>query len=301
MLQIDYFLAVADKLSFTEAANTLYTSQSSVSKQIALLEKQIGVDLFYRTKRSVRLSAAGEVLYEGLNGISEKIDSAIEDAVVASTGERNTLNIGVFSGIDTGFFLPGFLHKFRSEHSNINLGFERRHFQQLREKLINGHFDLIVTFDFDIPEKVKEAAALKVKPIKPINTCILVSSNDPLSSKEEITLEDFKNAKFVIISREESPGGNASVLNFFERYGLSPCMMEELPNYDSLLLAVQAGEGVTVIDYDERRNMQPGIKAIRLEDDFNEVIIAWRKDDAKPALRIFIDELSIYISEQDVG
>lgn len=295
MLQIDYFLAVAEKLSFTESANALYTSQSSVSKQIALLERQIGADLFYRTKRSVRLSAAGEVLYERLNGISEKIDAAIEEAIIASTGENNTLNIGIFSGIDTGFFLPGFLHKFRSEHSNIRLNFERRHFQQLREKLIDGHFDLIVTFDFDISDAVKEAAALAIKPIKRINTCILIPGNDPLALKENIIIEDFKNANFVIISRKESPGGNKHVLQFFERYGLSPNIVEELPNYESLLLAVQTGKGATVIDDNERRNLQNGIQAVRLEDDFNVVVIAWRKDDAKPALRIFIDELSIYI------
>ena len=60
--QMEYFLSVAEKLNFTEAAKSLYISQPSLSKQISLLEEELGFALFIRNKRSVRLTPAGEVL-----------------------------------------------------------------------------------------------------------------------------------------------------------------------------------------------------------------------------------------------
>ena len=70
LLQIEYFIAVAKSLYFTDAARNLYVSQPSLSKQIALLEKEIGVQLFNRSTRGVRLTPAGAVLYKELGGCS---------------------------------------------------------------------------------------------------------------------------------------------------------------------------------------------------------------------------------------
>jgi DNA-binding transcriptional LysR family regulator len=299
MLQIDYFLAAAKHLSFTEAAYELFTSQSSVSKQIALLEKQIGASLFYRTKRSVRLSAAGIALYENLKGVSETIDEAIKSAQAVDTEQSETLNIGIFSGIDAGFFLPGFLHDFRSRHNTIKLNFERRHFQQLREKLADEEFDLVFTFSFDLSANTRKSASEKYsfRSIRRINTCILLSSSDPLAKKEDLSVRDFKDAKFLIISRQESPGGYAEVMEFFERNNLSGVAVEEFPNHESMLLAVQAGQGVTVLEDNKRRNMEDGIEAVLLKEDYNEIVVVWRKEDKKPALRVFLDELLAYVAD----
>jgi DNA-binding transcriptional LysR family regulator len=295
MLQIDYFLAVAEHLSFTEAANELYTSQPSVSKQIAILESQIGTKLFFRTKRAVRLTAAGEVLYEELAGISQKISRAIGKATGASTDENNTLNIGIYSAIDTSSFLPEFLCKFRSEHDSIRLNFERQYFRSLREKLALGKFDVIITFDFDIPERDDIAS----KTIKLTEGCIFVPQSDPLAARDALTIADLKDADFVCVSRSESPGGFNKLIRHCERNGFTPRIVQEVPNHESLMLAVQAGAGVTIADREGEIHERDGIRYFPQDDDFVGIKAAWRRDNRKPVLCVFIDELAIYLSEQD--
>ncbi|WP_298837109.1 LysR family transcriptional regulator [uncultured Clostridium sp.] len=87
---MNYFFAIAKYLNFTEDAKSLYVSQPSLSKQTTILESEIGVQLFYRTKRDVRLTPAGVILFKELSGVSERIEKAIESAV-EKMGLRLTL------------------------------------------------------------------------------------------------------------------------------------------------------------------------------------------------------------------
>ena len=94
LLQIEYFIAVAKSLNFTDAARNLYVSQPSLSKQIALLEKEIGVQLFNRSTRGVRLTPAGAVLYKELGNVLDTIHEAIEKSSKKDLGEEGSITIG---------------------------------------------------------------------------------------------------------------------------------------------------------------------------------------------------------------
>ncbi|MER7397731.1 LysR substrate-binding domain-containing protein [Streptomyces sp. NPDC000151] len=90
-----YFAAVAEELSFTRAAERLFVSQPALSKQIRMLEKQVGASLFHRDRRAVRLTAVGEVLLPHARGVLaawEAAEAAVEEARAA---ERHTLVIGM--------------------------------------------------------------------------------------------------------------------------------------------------------------------------------------------------------------
>jgi len=127
----------------TEAAKSLYVSQPSLSKQIAILESEIGVQLFYRTKRDVRLTQAGVVFFKELNGISELIESAVEKSRNPDLGESGTITIGCLEAMDTGKFLHAIVKKIMLKHPSVNIIFERHTFKMLREKFINGTLDII--------------------------------------------------------------------------------------------------------------------------------------------------------------
>ena len=137
LLQIEYFIAVARHLNFTEAAKSLYVSQPSLSKQIAILEDEIGIQLFFRTKRDVRLTAAGMVLLKEMGGVIEQIENAIEKSKKPDLGENSTLTIGCLDAMDMRTFLPTIIKKFKEKYPNVNLILERHSFKVLREKLIN--------------------------------------------------------------------------------------------------------------------------------------------------------------------
>lgn len=287
ILQIDYFLAVAQYLSFTEAAKMLYTSQPSVSKQISSLERQIGTDLFYRTKRSVHLTPAGEILLKELTGINELISNAIQAAKDGSLSHNSSISIGCLDALDTGIFLNCVVNKFKCEHSNISLNFERHSFKVLREKLLNGSLDLIFTLSFEIDSSLN----LNYKSVFKTKSSIIMSKNDPLASRENVTMEDLKDKDFIMISREESPQGFDGIVTLCKEHGFSPNIVKQLPNIESILLCVESGMGVTILDSTIRLHNKENFKLYPIDNDFLDLFVVWKKDNVKPAILTFIDEL----------
>jgi len=89
-----YFLAVAEELNFSRAAERLHIAQPALSAQIRALESQVGCELFARTTRKVELTANGEMLLEDARDILERVDSAVAKLQAASRGERGLLRIG---------------------------------------------------------------------------------------------------------------------------------------------------------------------------------------------------------------
>ncbi|WP_372345179.1 LysR family transcriptional regulator [Streptomyces sp. KL116D] len=110
-----YFTAVADELNFTRAAERLYVSQPALSKQIRMLEKQLGAELFVRDRRSVRLTAVGEALLPHARGVLaawQAAETAVEEARAA---ERDTLVVGMSTSPGRGL-LPALRTRLMSGH-----------------------------------------------------------------------------------------------------------------------------------------------------------------------------------------
>lgn len=113
-----YFLAVADELSFTRAAERLHVAQPALSAQIRQLERQLGCELFVRTTRKVELSSHGELLLDDAREIVRLADEAAAKLAAAARGERGVLRIG-FVGHGGGETGTEILRKFAAEFPSI--------------------------------------------------------------------------------------------------------------------------------------------------------------------------------------
>ncbi len=288
LLQIEYFFAVAKYLNFTEAAKNLYASQPSLSKQIAILEKEIGVELFYRTKRDVRLTAAGLVLLKEIGGVIDTIESAIDKAREPNLGENSTLTVGCLDAMDTTF-LPKIIKDFKGKYPGINLVLERHSFRALREKLINGALDIIFTLSFEIDNSLGIVSNIVHKG----NGYIVMEASNPLANKKDLTLNDVKNEDFVIISRDESPKGFDGIVSLCKRHGFTPNIVKQLPNIESILLCVESGMGVALFDTNIRIQDNKNLRGFKIDDDSISVIMAWRKENMNTAIPLFANSIQI--------
>lgn len=267
LLQIEYFIAVAKSLNFTDAARNLYVSQPSLSKQIALLEKEIGVQLFNRSTRGVRLTPAGAVLYKEL-------------------GEEGSITIGCLDTIDTDNFLPPFVKCFRERHNGINMVFEKHSFKALREKLMGGSLDIIFTLSFEI----EDAPDIVYDTIFNSKSSIVMSTGNPLSKKEYITFEDIRDEDFVFISRDESPKGFDGVISLCRSHGFTPNIVKQLPNIGSLLFSVESGLGIAILDFNIRMK-NSNLKHFEIENDQIAIVMAWKKDNMNPSVSLFTNSV----------
>lgn len=289
LLQIEYFLAVARHLNFTEAAKSLYVSQPSLSKQIAILEEEIGVQVFFRTKRDVRLTAAGMVLLKEMGGVIERIESAIEKSKKPDLGENSTLTIGCLDAMDISTFLPVIIKKFKEKYPSVNLILERHSFKVLREKLINKTLDVIFTLSFELDDSLGILSDV----VHRGNGYIVIDKLNPLASKSDLTLSDIRDENFVIISRDESPKGFDSIISLCRKNGFTPKIVKQLPNIESLLLCVESGIGIALLDSNIRMHKSDNIKGFKIEGDFIEVIMAWKKENMNTAIPLFTNNVLV--------
>lgn len=283
LIQIDYFLAAAHYLNFTEAAKSLYISQPSLSKQIAIFEKQIGAQLFIRTKRSVRLTPPGAVLLQELSGVKKHIENAIEKARQPNLGENSTIIIGCLEAMDTDKFLPQMINDFKAKYPRVKLIFERHSFKTLREKLINNSLDLIFTLSFEIDDSL----GILWDVVYRSGTSIVMSASHPLAQRTELALSEVKNEDFVLITRDESPRGFDSVISICRKNGFTPNVVKQLPNVESLLLSIESGLWVSLFDSNIRLYKKDKFRLFPIDDDFLDVVMAWKKENLNPSIPLF--------------
>src|SRR6202035_1989999 len=113
-----YFKAVAEQGSFSGAARGIYVSQSALSEQVADLERELGVPLFDRSERKLRLTAQGEVFLLESNKVLEIADRAVAVARRSYRGEVETLRIGFFAG-GLGAHFAGLIRRFRNDRPGV--------------------------------------------------------------------------------------------------------------------------------------------------------------------------------------
>ena len=116
-----YFVTVASELHFGRAANKLHISQPPLSMQIRDLEREVGVELLYRTKRSVSLTQAGSAFFDEAKDILRRVNHAKLSAQQAARGEIGDLTIGFISVADYNL-LPYVLREFQKEYPSVSLG-----------------------------------------------------------------------------------------------------------------------------------------------------------------------------------
>jgi DNA-binding transcriptional LysR family regulator len=115
-----YFATVAEQQSFTRASEKLHIAQSAISQQIKTLEEELQVRLLLRTKRSVKLTAAGQAFLRGANDILNRFEESKMEARRAARGETGAPSFGFFK---TGsfFFLPELIHAYRTHYPSVRI------------------------------------------------------------------------------------------------------------------------------------------------------------------------------------
>ena len=285
-LQIQYFLKVADCLSFSKAADELYVSQPSVSRQVRLLEEELGYPLFDRTRRNrVTLTAAGMIFRDGFAGAVQGLEQAKTAVRALSVNHPLRLRIG----IGAGWELSGALSRFRAqtlrEYPRAELSFESSPFQILRAKLRADELDVMLCtrtsiLDFDGLE-ICEVADLESRAY--VRRGLLCPGDRPLQ------IRDFSGQRLLMLQEEESPMAMELVRLQFQamQVKVDPVWM---PNRDSIFQSVLMGDGFTVFDQYMFFCDDPRLTYYRLADVIP-ICVVWKKNRDNPLITLFADAL----------
>lgn len=295
--QLRYFIAVAEHLNFTEAANQLFIAQSSLSQRIAELEKTLGVKLFERNKRSVQLTSAGKVFLKEASYLLQKYEEATERTRQADSGIQGTLNIG-FLGYSVNQFLPKCIKKFRREYPLIQLKLDRYSHGRLNEALKNDELDLTFTSSFGL-RNIPNLEVLKV--YSDIST-VVVYEDHPLASYEKVKMAELNEESFITQKREVSPQAYDRFLKMCTDSGFSPNIVNQTSFLDAVLLLVEGGLGIAVMPKNVKTFANPGLRFLEIEGQISEfdIVAAWKKNSSNPSIPFFLKEIENLTSEQEI-
>ena len=236
--QLKYFVRMAQRLNFSEAARSLYVSQSTLSQQIKSLEYELGTLLFQRDSHSVSITESGEMLLplaiQTLQD-AEACKAQMNDLKELLTGE---LNIGVtysFSQI-----LTETVKNFVKEYPGVKLNIFYRNMAELMEVLRHREVDLVLAFKPDQPYDEIESSYLFGDKLS-----VIMRKDHPLADKESISLEELKRHRLAIPAKGNQARNALEKYICIEHSGLNVCL--EINEANILLDIVQNNDLLTML------------------------------------------------------
>lgn len=237
--QIHYFIEVAKREHVTEAAHAIHVAQSAVSRQIFNLESELGVELFIREGRNVKLTPIGRVFLEYMKDAMQVIENAKREVEEFLDPERGTIRIGFPSSL-ANHTLPTVISGFRDEYPLVKFKLIQGTYHHLIDAVINGEIDLAVLGP--VPKQDKK---VKSKVLFEENLIALLPINHVLAANLTINLNQLRDDQFILF-----PNGfilREIVVNACKRQGFEPDVTFEGNDIDAIKGLVSAGLGVTII------------------------------------------------------
>jgi DNA-binding transcriptional LysR family regulator len=238
MHQLRTFRAVADMLSFSAAAQELSISQPSVSYQVKELEAVLGVSLIDRRGKRVRLTEAGEVLYEYTRRILGLLDEAAMVVEQMRGVERGTLRVGASTTVGI-YVIPLALGAFKKLHPKLAVALEIGARDTLQDRMRQGTLDLAV---LSPPVADPELVSCSFMDDELV---MVVPSGHPLAQRSGLTLRDFRDENFLM--REAGSGTRLAVEMMARMAGVSLKVGMVLGSNSAIKHVVEAGLGVAVL------------------------------------------------------
>ncbi|MFC0518965.1 LysR substrate-binding domain-containing protein [Mucilaginibacter angelicae] len=237
--QLQYFVKAAETMNFTEAAAAVFITQSTLSQQIKQLEEELGMLLFDRVGKRVRITEAGHIFLTHARKILNDVQrskQAISELQNATTGE---LNLGV-SYAFTSLLLPA-LAPFSTKYPGIKIFITYGSPEELEKKLRLAELDMILAFHNESDDE-----DLEMQELFSSSVVMVVSKNNPLAQLKKISLEELAKQDLIL------PGKGFSSRDFindlFNRKKITPNIKIELNDVHSLLALVENGPWATVLN-----------------------------------------------------
>ncbi len=256
--QLEIVRMVADAGSFTAASRRLHVSQSAVSRQVILLEEELGEPLFLRLGRKVRLTAAGESLVELSRRVLNDIRDTTASIVDHQKSLRGTVQLGGGMTVCLHVF-PALLKEFRRRHPEVDVKLTTGGTPFLLERLRAGAVDVaLLTLPVDGADMVSV-------PVMREELLLAMHPSHPLARRRRVSAADLDGQPFVLFERGSST--RRVVDDMFAREAVTPRIVMETENVEILKSLVLIGMGITIIPYQAvRREVRAGrLRCLRID------------------------------------
>ena len=280
-----YFREVARQLHFRKAAESLSVAQPALSRCVAQLETELGVDLLNRTRRKVELTAAGRVLLERIEPLLRALAAVPADIRALADGQTGHVRVA-FTGLAMATVLPGILREFNRRYPGIRVELNESPTAAQLESLKTGE----IACGFFHPNATLPPG-LGTKLLLQEKNGVLLPADHALARMKKLRLRELADTPFVMFPRAHNPGFYDRVLSAFQQAGITPHIADEVWPRSNAIGLVRAGLGATFMCPSEAQQLPVEVTFRPLDGPAPEsrLVLGWRKDAAlDPALSAFL-------------
>lgn len=294
--QLRYFVTAAENRSFSKAAAKHFISQTAVTQQIQALEESLGVTLFDRSTRPIKVTPAGNLFLVDAKAILERVNYSINRVQEASVGFVGNLRIGYTKGYERSK-LSNTLRAFHDKYPNVLISCYRCDTDTLATGLQNNEFDIIFTWDSTELSKDRSIAAHVIERSPLV---VALYNSHPFSGRTFLKRSELRSEDilFMTHSRDADSIGDRHFYELYYKAGYKPNITFRSNDMESILMMVAAGEGISVLPgyVTEKLDNADNIIFIPLVGDEEnvEIIAAWINEEKNPVLLRFAEFLEPY-------
>ncbi|MYN01714.1 LysR family transcriptional regulator [Pseudoduganella sp. DS3] len=285
--QLRYFATVAEELHFGRAARRLHMTQPPLSQTIMALEELLGAPLFERNRRGVTLTAAGAALLPEAQRLLQQAAGLPELVQRAATGASGRLALAFVSSADYSV-LPPSLRAYRAEYPQVEITLKEATSDLQLDDLLAGRVDAGLLIP-PLPDRARQE--LEYLPVLREPLVLAAPAGLPLLAAASVDLRTLAGMPLIIFPRHISPGLYDAILSVFRAAGVTPEVGQEAIQMQTIVSLVSAGMGIALVPQSVSNLRRPGVEYLPLVQStpLVETGLAWRRDNASPVLRGFLE------------
>ncbi|BAZ31227.1 LysR family transcriptional regulator [Cylindrospermum sp. NIES-4074] len=288
---LKYAIAVTQKQGFTNAAAYLEIDQGFLSKQIKLLEKKIGFQLFDRHQRPLKLTDAGNEFLQEASQILNQVERAIELGQRLSRGEKGRLNIGINTSIANSK-LPDILRAFHEKFPDVELVLQELASYEQIDKLQSQQLDLGFFHLHNIQNSNDDV--LSFMPVLQETLVIVLPENHRFARRTSISLAALANEQFILPPHNLLYNLRNQINVLCMDAGFKPKVRQEAAWISTVLSLVAGGMGISLLPANVQNLQRNGVvyRSIEGESPVLEIVAVWRSDNVSIILKNFLEVIS---------
>jgi DNA-binding transcriptional LysR family regulator len=267
-------------------------SQQSLSQQITMLERMLGVKLFDRGTTGTSLTATGTLFLPEARAVLDRADQALDVLARAARGEVGSLRLA-FLGTTTNYLLPPVVRAVRQRLPDLQLATEETTIAPLVDGLLKGRYDVA----FTRPPLVD---GLETKTLLSEPVCAVLPENHPLAGRAELSLAELADERWVLTPRNSWEPWHEAFDNSFHAAGFTPDVVHQDASVHGLLGLVAAGVGVTRLARSASSLRRTGVVFVPITGEFAPTEMVWLSSNTSPALRALLDVVTEMAASTDL-
>lgn len=275
-----YFQAVAEELSFSKAARRLAIAQPALSRAVQELERELGMQLIERERRSPRLTPAGTVLLRETGLLLERLEDALRRVKRTGLGEEGELRLG-YIGPPAQPFLPRLLKEYRRRFPRVTVILEERTPERVWEMVSKGRLSV----GFTRPVLAHEVLGLQTLLLREERFCAAVPKDHPWGKLTSVPWKKLAGEPLIVLARREGAGSHDAIRAACEAAGFEPRLAHTPSVIGTVLQYVEAGAGIGIVP-ESTGSKNIALIPLRPQETIPFVMV-WAKEGNDPAVAAF--------------